>query len=109
MVLTTIATFYLAVGIAITLGGNALMAGVALFALSFRFDPKLRKAKGKSAVWTERVHRATGSPGALRLDTGRRRLPAGPGRRVQPGLVRHVDGGLSDTCSQGDSREEAEP
>jgi hypothetical protein len=62
VVLTTIATFYLAVGIAITLGGNALMAGVALFALSFRFDPKLRKAKEKSAVWTERVHRATGSP-----------------------------------------------
>lgn len=78
--LTTIAAFYLAVGIAITLGGSALVdgvftgdrgywlelvAGVALFALSFRFDPKRRSGNGKSAAWTERVHRATGSPGAL--------------------------------------------
>jgi hypothetical protein len=83
--LATIAGFYLAIGVLVALGGGALVsglasvfagnrgywlelaAGVALFALSFRFDPKRRAAKGKSptASWTERVHRATGSPRAL--------------------------------------------
>jgi cytochrome c biogenesis protein CcdA len=79
--LATIAVFYLALGIAIALGagplvaraGSALgpaghwlelVAGVALFALSFRFDPKRRRPDA-GRRWTERVHRAVDSPRAL--------------------------------------------
>ncbi|HEX6354791.1 GAP family protein [Actinophytocola sp.] len=83
--LATITVFYLTIGVLVALGGGVLRtglgsvfagdrgywlelaAGVALFALSFRFDPKRRAAKGKSptATWTERVHRTTGSRRAL--------------------------------------------
>lgn len=78
--LATIAVFYLALGLALAFGagpvlgrlgsslGDAgywlqLAAGVGLFALSFRFDPKRRPDHGKK--WTERVHKAAASPKAL--------------------------------------------
>jgi hypothetical protein len=83
--LLTIAVFYLAIGVLIMVGGGALfdrfgdvldsrpaywvelVLGVGLFALSFRFDPKRRVAKGTSptADWTGRVRRATDSARAL--------------------------------------------
>lgn len=83
--LATIAGFYLAVGVLVAVGGGVLVdgvgsllagnrgywvelvLGVALFALSFRFDPKRRAAKRKAPTvsWTERVNRAAGSPRTL--------------------------------------------
>jgi hypothetical protein len=83
--LATIAVFYLALGVLVMLGGTALfdvlgdaltstpaywvqlVAGVGLFALSFRFDPKRRAKKGKSPTgnWSARVRRATGSTRTL--------------------------------------------
>jgi hypothetical protein len=82
--LATIAVFYLALGVAIALGvgpllarvgsslGTAgywleLVAGVGLFALSFRFDPKRRPEASRQMgeKWTERVHKAATSPRAL--------------------------------------------
>lgn len=85
--LATIATFYLVLGLAIALGAGPLLddawsllegrrgywvelgAGVALFLLSFRFDPKRRARQGKSPTvnWTERVSRAAGSPRTLMI------------------------------------------
>jgi hypothetical protein len=82
--LVTIAAFYLALGVAIALGAGPLLAqlgsalgktgywlelvaGVALFALSFRFDPKRRPEASRELgkKWTERVHKAVESPRAL--------------------------------------------
>jgi hypothetical protein len=78
--LVTIAVFYLALGVVLALGAGPLLgrlgsslgdtgywlelaAGVALFALSYRFDPKRRQDHGKK--WTERVHKSVESPRAL--------------------------------------------
>jgi hypothetical protein len=82
--LATIAVFYLALGVLIALGagpvlvrvGSAfgpalnwveLAGGIALFALSFRFDPKRHPDAGHELgkKWTERVHKAVESPRAL--------------------------------------------
>lgn len=82
--LATITAFYLALGVAIALGAGPLLArvgsalgpagywlelvaGVALFALSFRFDPKRRPEASREMgkKWTERVHKAAESPRAL--------------------------------------------
>jgi hypothetical protein len=82
--LATIAVFYLALGIVIAMGAGPLLAragtalgttghwlelvaGVALFALSFRFDPKRRPEASRKLgkKWTERVHNAAASPRAL--------------------------------------------
>lgn len=82
--LATIAAFYFALGVAIALGAGPLfarigsslgtagywlelVAGVALFALSFRFDPKRRPEASRELgkKWTERVHKAAESPRAL--------------------------------------------
>lgn len=82
--LATIAVFYLAIGVVLALGAGPLLAragtalgdtgrwlelvaGVALFALSFRFDPKRRPDASKELgrKWTERVHQAAASPRAL--------------------------------------------
>lgn len=82
--LATIAAFYLALGVVIALGAGPLLgrvgsslgetgywlelvAGVVLFALSFRFDPKRRPEASREMgkKWTERVHKAASSPRAL--------------------------------------------
>lgn len=82
--LGTIAVFYLALGVLIALGAGPLFAGAAtalgatgywlelvagvlLFALSFRFDPKRRPEASDAlgAKWTARVHQAAESPRAL--------------------------------------------
>jgi hypothetical protein len=82
--LATIAVFYLALGLVIALGAGPLLgrlgtalgdtgywlelvAGVALFALSFRFDSKRRPDASRELgkKWTERVHNAAASPRAL--------------------------------------------
>ncbi len=81
--LLTIALFYLAAGLAIAAGLGAIgdeltrfaestafswaevVVGVGLFALSFRFDPKRRAARGKTVDWSARITKATGSPGTL--------------------------------------------
>jgi Sap-like sulfolipid-1-addressing protein len=82
--LATIAVFYLALGFAIALGAGPLLEGVAsslgetgcwlqltagvlLFGLSFRFDPKRRpdNSRQQGRKWTERVHKAAESPRAL--------------------------------------------
>lgn len=82
--LVTIALFYLALGVVIALGAGPLLVrlgsalgpavnwvelagGVALFALSFRFDPKRHPEANHDLgkKWTERVHKAAESPRAL--------------------------------------------
>lgn len=82
--LVTIGLFYLALGVAIALGARPLfaavgpglgetgywielVAGVFLFALSFRFDPKRQPEASHETgkKWTERVHKAAESPRAL--------------------------------------------
>ncbi|WP_405062932.1 GAP family protein [Kribbella sp. NBC_01505] len=81
--LLTIAVFYLVAGLAIAAGLGALgdqlgtvfestafawaevVVGVGLFALSFRFDPKRRAARGKTPDWSGRITKAMGSPGTL--------------------------------------------
>lgn len=79
--LATIAVFYLALGFVIALGAGPLLEGVAsslgetgywlelaagvlLFGLSFRLDPKRRPedSQQQGRKWTERVHKAASSP-----------------------------------------------
>jgi len=76
--LATIAVFYLALGAGPLLEGVAsslgetgywleLAAGVLLFGLSFRLDPKRRPddSQQQGRKWTERVHKAASSPRSL--------------------------------------------
>jgi cytochrome c biogenesis protein CcdA len=82
--LATIAVFYLALGFVIALGAGPLLEGVAsslgetgywlelvagvlLFGLSFRLDPKRRpeNSQQQGRKWTGRVHKAAESPRSL--------------------------------------------